>query len=82
MTDPDQRIAASGVDVANGRVAISAAIDGLAGEVWAVEEGALRQVTREGSAWQRRFAGVDLDELTLPGPAGPIQAWLASPRGA
>jgi dipeptidyl aminopeptidase/acylaminoacyl peptidase len=82
MIDPDRRIAASGIDAANGRVAISAALDGLAGEVWAVEEDGLRQVTREGSAWQRRFAGVDLDELMLPGPAGPIQAWLASPRGA
>jgi dipeptidyl aminopeptidase/acylaminoacyl peptidase len=39
-------------------------------------------VTREGSSWQRRFAGVELEELTLPGPAGPIHAWLASPRGA
>ena len=82
MIDPDLRIAASGIDVANSVVAISAALDGLAGEVWAVEDGRLRQVTREGSAWQRRFEGVDLDELTLPGPAGPIQAWLASPRGA
>jgi dipeptidyl aminopeptidase/acylaminoacyl peptidase len=82
MIDAALRIAATGVDVANGRVAISAALDGLAGEVWAVDGGELRQVTREGSAWQRRFEGVDLDELNLPGPAGPIQAWLASPRGA
>ncbi len=82
MIGPDLRIAASGIDVAEGRVAIAAALEGLAGEVWAVEGGGLRQVTREGSAWQRRFEGVDLDELTLPGPAGPIQAWLASPRGA
>jgi dipeptidyl aminopeptidase/acylaminoacyl peptidase len=82
MVDPDLRIAASGIDVAGGRVAISAALDGFAGEVWTAEDGELRQVTREGSAWQRRFQGVDLEELTLPGPAGPIQAWLASPRGA
>ena len=82
MIDPDLRIAACGLDVAGDRVAISAALDGRAGEVWAVEDGALRQVTREGSAWQRRFDGVELEELSLPGPAGPIQAWLASPRGA
>ena len=82
MIDPDTRIAACGLDVAGDRVAISAALDGTAGEVWAVEDGGLRQVTREGSAWQRRFDGVDLEELRLPGPAGPIQAWLASPRGA
>ena len=82
IVDPDLRIAASGIGVAGGQVAISAALDGLAGEVWTVEDGELRQVTREGSAWQRRFRGVDLEELTLRGPAGPIQAWLASPRGA
>ena len=82
MIDPDLRIAACGLDVAGDRMAISAALDGLAGEVWTVEDGGLRQVTREGSAWQRRFEGVDLEELSLPGPAGPIQAWLASPRGA
>ena len=82
MIDPDLRVAACGLDVAGDRIAISAALDGRAGEVWAVEDGGLRQVTREGSAWQRRFEGVDLEELSLPGPAGPIQAWLASPRGA
>ena len=82
MVDRDLRLAASGVEVANGVVAIAAAVDGLAGDVWAVEGGALRQITREGSGWQRRFEGVELDELTLPGPAGPIHAWLASPRGA
>jgi dipeptidyl aminopeptidase/acylaminoacyl peptidase len=82
MIDPDLRIAACGLDVAGDRIAISAALDGQAGEVWAVENGGVRQVTREGSAWQRRFEGVELTELSLPGPAGPIQAWLASPRGA
>ena len=82
IVDPTVRIAAPGIEVAEGRVAVSAAIDGAACEVWAVEEGALRQVTREGSGWQRRFREVELDELSLPGPAGPIHAWLASPRGA
>lgn len=82
MIDPSLRIAASGIDVADGRVALSAALDGGAGEVWALEDGRLRQITREGSSWQRRFPGVDIEELTLEGPAGPIQAWLASPSGA
>ena len=82
MIDPDTRIASSGLDVGGGRVAISAAVDGLAGDIWAVEDGDLRQVTREGSSWQRRFKAVELQELTLRGPAGPIHAWLASPRGA
>jgi dipeptidyl aminopeptidase/acylaminoacyl peptidase len=82
IVDPDLRIAACGLDVAGDRIAISAALDGRAGEVWAIEDGGLRQVTREGSAWQRRFEAVELEELNLPGPAGPIQAWMASPRGA
>jgi len=82
IVDPGLRIAACGLDVAGDRIAISAALDGRAGDVWAIEDGGLRQVTREGSAWQRRFEAVDLEELSLPGPAGPIQAWLASPRGA
>jgi dipeptidyl aminopeptidase/acylaminoacyl peptidase len=82
MVDRDLRIASSGIDVAGGAVAVAAAVDGRSGEVWAVEDAALRQVTREGSAWQRRFGEVELEELTLPGPAGPIHAWLASPRGS
>jgi dipeptidyl aminopeptidase/acylaminoacyl peptidase len=82
MVDPKLRVAASGIEVAGDRVAVSAAVDGLAGEVWAIEEGQLRQVTREGSGWQRRFDRVELRELSLPGPAGPIHAWLASPPGA
>ena len=51
MVDPKLRVAASGIEVAGDRVAVSAAVDGLAGEVWAIEEGQLRQVTREGSGW-------------------------------
>ena len=82
MIDASLQIAASGLDAVGERVAIAAAVEGGAGEVWAVEDGRVRQVTREGSAWQRRFAGVELEELTLDGPAGPIQAWLASPRAA
>lgn len=82
LVDPATRLAAAGIDVAGGRVALSGALDGGAGEVWAVEAGGLRPVTREGSAWQRRFPKVELSELELDGPAGPIQAWLASPVDA
>jgi dipeptidyl aminopeptidase/acylaminoacyl peptidase len=82
MMDPDRQIAAAGIEAAGGRVAISAAVDGLASEVWMAEAGGLRQVTREGSAWLRRFPVVELTELTLDGPGGPIQAWLASPADA
>ena len=82
MIDRDRAIAASGLDASGGRIVMSAALDGGAGDVFAVEDGRLRQVTREGSAWQRRFPRVELAELALDGPGGPIQAWLASPVGA
>jgi len=81
LCDPAAHIACSGIHVAGGRVAVSAAIDGRSGEVHAVENGVLRAITREGSAWQRRFASVELTELELEGLAGPIHAWLASPPG-
>lgn len=82
MVDPSARIAAAGVTAAGGRVAMSAAVDGGGGDVWLVADGRAKPVTREGTAWQRRFGRVELDELMLDGPAGPIQAWLASPSGA
>jgi dipeptidyl aminopeptidase/acylaminoacyl peptidase len=82
MIDPTTRLAASALVVADGTVALAGALAGSAGEVLAVESGALRPVTREGSAWLRRFAPVEIEELSLPGPSGPIHAWLASPPGA
>lgn len=82
LTDAGARIACSGIDAANGRVAVGAAIDGRAGDIHAIETGALRTITREGSSWQRRFPAVELSELDLDGPGGPIHAWLASPAGA
>ncbi len=82
LIEPELRIASAGIDVAAGRIAISAAVDGQSADVWAVEDGGQRRITRDGSAWQRRFPSVQLDELELDGPAGPIHAWLASPEGA
>src|SRR6188472_876254 len=82
LLDPTLPVAVCAVQVAAGRIAVGAAEAGRAGEVWALEAGRMRQVTREGSAWQRRFPAVETRELTIPGPAGPIQAWLASPAGA
>ena len=84
IVDPQRRVDGSGLEHAphNGRIAMSAGLDGRAGEVYAIERGGLRQVTREGSAWQRRFGEVVIEELGIPGPGGPIQAWLASPPGA
>jgi dipeptidyl aminopeptidase/acylaminoacyl peptidase len=63
-------------------IVISAAIDGSAAELLRVHDGRLDPITREGSTWLRRFPRIDLDELELPGPGGPIHAWLASPAGA
>ena len=44
--------------------------------------GGRRRLTREGSAWQRPLAGIAYEDVSVPGPAGPIRATLASPRGA
>lgn len=82
LADPARRIACAGIAAGGGRIAVSAAIDFHAGEVHAVEDGTLRPVTRDGSAWQLRFPAVELSEMELVGPGGPIHAWLASPRGA
>ena len=82
LTDATARIACSGIQVAGGRVAVSAALDGQAGEVRAIEHGTLRAISREGSGWQRRFPPVELSEIDVDGPGGPIHAWLASPAGA
>ncbi|MBA2265697.1 MAG: S9 family peptidase [Chloroflexi bacterium] len=82
LTDPAIRIACAGIHAGGGRVAVSVAIDARAGDVHAVEDGALRAITRDGSTWQRRFPTVTLSELELDGPAGPIHAWLASPTAA
>jgi dipeptidyl aminopeptidase/acylaminoacyl peptidase len=82
MVDPELAIAAAGIEAASGTVVISAAMDGASGDVWEIRDGAPRRITREGSAWQARFPRVELSEQRLDGPAGPIQAWLASPAGA
>jgi dipeptidyl aminopeptidase/acylaminoacyl peptidase len=82
MVDPAAQLAAAGLAAASGQVAVSAGMSGRPGEVLGIEGGRLRPITREGSAWQRRFPAVELSELTLDGPGGPIQAWLASPGNA
>jgi dipeptidyl aminopeptidase/acylaminoacyl peptidase len=38
--------------------------------------------TTFGSAWQRRFEQPEMRRLDVPGPAGPIETWIASPAGA
>ncbi|MGK2851317.1 MAG: S9 family peptidase [Candidatus Limnocylindrales bacterium] len=38
--------------------------------------------TRVGSAWQDRFAPIEMRLVQAPGSAGPIDTWIASPAGA
>ena len=83
LVDADLRLAAAGMDLANGRLTVGAAIDGRSLELHAVSRGRLRPLTTEGASWQRGFGGdLHIDELEVDGTAGPIQVWLASPRGA
>ncbi len=41
-----------------------------------------RRLTRDGTAWQRPLAGVAYEDVTVPGPAGPIRATAVALRGA
>jgi dipeptidyl aminopeptidase/acylaminoacyl peptidase len=82
LVDRELAVAAAGIAAGGGTMVLSAAIDGASGDLWALGDGGLRRITREGSGWQSRFPRVDLTEHTFDGPGGPIQAWVASPRGA
>ncbi|HEY7332096.1 MAG TPA: prolyl oligopeptidase family serine peptidase, partial [Candidatus Limnocylindria bacterium] len=76
------RVVTAGIAAAGGRVAVSAGRDGRAAELFAVEDGELRQLTRNGSRWQDRFPAPRWDERWIEGPGGPIQAWVVSPADA
>jgi dipeptidyl aminopeptidase/acylaminoacyl peptidase len=82
LVDPDSRVVASSAAVAAGHVLVAAGLDGSAAELRAVEGGAPRPLTTNGSGWQRRFPAVTWEELTIDGPGGPIQTWLVSAAGA
>ena len=43
------------------------------------EAGARRRLTREGSAWQRALTGIACEQVSIPGPAGPIRATVLAP---
>jgi dipeptidyl aminopeptidase/acylaminoacyl peptidase len=81
LADPD-RVQSSGMAVAGGRVVVSAAVDGRACELYVAEDDTLRRLTKDGSSWQRGYRLPVLEELTVPGPGGEINAWLASPPDA
>ncbi len=44
-------VVAYGLGTGGGRVAVAACVDGQAGEIYAVEDGRLRALTRDGSRW-------------------------------
>ncbi|MEX2183552.1 MAG: S9 family peptidase [Chloroflexota bacterium] len=44
--------------------------------------GGRRQRSTIGSAWQDRFAPVEMRRVEAPGDGGPIETWLCSPAGA
>jgi dipeptidyl aminopeptidase/acylaminoacyl peptidase len=81
LINPEERIIATGLQAAGQRVVVNAQVDGRASELWSVQDDRLRQLTRNGSAWQLPFPVPGLDEVQLPGPAGPVQTWVYSPRG-
>ena len=57
--------------------------DGIAPpEVWAVEDGGARRLTRSCSGWARPLAGVTSERVEVDGPAGPIPTWVVHPAGA
>jgi dipeptidyl aminopeptidase/acylaminoacyl peptidase len=84
LVDESTQLNAVGIAAARGdrTIVISGALEGSAGDLFAVERGGLRAITRDGSSWLRRFPRVEIAELELPGPGGPIHAWLASPADA
>ncbi|MDP9269690.1 MAG: prolyl oligopeptidase family serine peptidase [Chloroflexota bacterium] len=82
LVDPESWIVADGIAAARGRVVVNAQVDGTPAELHAVQDGALRRLTRHGGAWPRRFPTPLLAERMAAGPAGQIQVWLSSPAGA
>src|SRR5439155_20412099 len=79
LVEPSHRLIASGLQAAAGTVVVNAQVDGTAFELYAVRDATLWRLTRDGAGWQGRFALPDLEEVELPGPAGPIQAWIYGP---
>lgn len=82
MVDPTLPLAAAAIRAAGGRVVMAAGIEGSGADLHEVRGGTLRQISTEGSGWQRRFPAVEIAEIEVAGPAGPIQVWVASPPGA
>ena len=72
---------------ADGTIAVLGTLDSRAMEVMTLDHGRRDQPrwttrTTFGSVWQRRFTDTEMRLVEAPGPAGPIETWIASPPGA
>jgi dipeptidyl aminopeptidase/acylaminoacyl peptidase len=76
------RVVAGSVRAHGSHLFVSAAVDGRASELYELAEGQMRRLTTLGSGWEDRHRQFSLEELEVPGPGGPIQVWVASPRDA
>ncbi len=66
-----------------GRLVTLRAGESAALELWAEGgPGGRRRLASSGGAWQRPLAGITHEDVSVPGPAGPIRATLVSPAGA
>lgn len=82
LVDEEARVVVGAIAPRGGRRFVSAALDGRASELYTVADVQLRRLTTLGSRWEDPVRTFTLEELAVPGPGGPIQVWLASPRGA
>jgi dipeptidyl aminopeptidase/acylaminoacyl peptidase len=82
LVDETSRLISGTVTARNGRRFLTAARDGQASELYRLADGRLRRLTSLGSRWESSRRRFDLEELTVDGPGGPIQVWLASPHDA
>ena len=70
------------------RVLLLGTLSGRAMDVMSVDlavptdERRFRYHSTFGSAWQRRFVRPEMRRIEVPGAAGPIETWVASPPGA
>jgi dipeptidyl aminopeptidase/acylaminoacyl peptidase len=68
----------TGIDARAGRVIATACDDAYPPEVFAVENGAMRKLTRNGGAWLRRYSSPTVTEVDACG----IPTWLVEPANA
>jgi dipeptidyl aminopeptidase/acylaminoacyl peptidase len=78
----DAELVTQSLAVTGATVTVLATHEGRAPELLTLEGDRVRRRTTTGSAWQRRRAVPAMRRLQVPGPAGPIDTWLASPPSA